>query len=83
MVYVSVRVVSLLKDDEKDDPQWSLEDIITANMIHGGVTITQNLVEIMSRTSEVVFEILEKAWASIDCALVDMKIEFGVNSKGQ
>lgn len=51
-------------------------------MVVGGVKITADDVEIMSRTSECVFEILERAWASIDCALVDMKIEFGVNSKG-
>ena len=48
----------------------------------GGVKITADDVDIMSRTSECVFEILERAWASIDCALIDMKIEFGVNSKG-
>lgn len=72
----------VLQDDEKDDPQWSLEDVIAAEMEVGGVKITADDVDIMSRTSECVFEILERAWASIDCALIDMKIEFGVNSKG-
>ena len=72
----------VLQDDEKDDPQWSLEDVIAAEMEVGGVKITADDVDIMSRTSECVFEILERAWASINCVLIDMKIEFGVNSKG-
>ena len=29
-----------------------------------------------------IFEILENAWQSVDCSLVDMKIEFGVDTKG-
>lgn len=36
----------------------------------------------MRETSIVVFEILEKAWATRDCALIDMKIEFGIDEKG-
>ncbi|PIK43480.1 Multifunctional protein ADE2 [Apostichopus japonicus] len=37
----------------------------------------------MSRATVLIFEVLEKAWASLDCSLVDMKIEFGVNTKGE
>lgn len=43
----------------------------------GGVTIGRDEIDFMNRTTLVVFEVLEKAWGSIDCALIDMKIEFG------
>lgn len=45
--------------------------------------ITKNEVDIMKRITLVIFEILERAWAVRNCALIDMKIEFGVDSKGE
>lgn len=36
----------------------------------------------MRETSVVIFEILEKAWATRNCALIDMKIEFGIDTNG-
>jgi phosphoribosylaminoimidazole carboxylase / phosphoribosylaminoimidazole-succinocarboxamide synthase len=40
-------------------------------------------VDIMRQTTILVFEILEKAWKTRNCSLIDMKIEFGVDEKGE
>ena len=47
-------------------------------MKHGGITIGPDEVVAMGKMTVAVFEILEKAWSSLDCSLIDMKIEFGV-----
>lgn len=37
----------------------------------------------MRETTLVVFQVLERAWATRDCALIDMKIEFGIDAYGE
>ncbi|KOB55948.1 Phosphoribosylaminoimidazole carboxylase, phosphoribosylaminoimidazole succinocarboxamide synthetase, partial [Operophtera brumata] len=70
---------TFFKDDANHDPQWSEEQITNPIcMCHTG----QDEVDYMRRATILVFEILEKAWALRDCALIDMKIEFGVDLEG-
>ncbi|KAI4485032.1 hypothetical protein M0802_012824 [Mischocyttarus mexicanus] len=70
------------KDDANHDPQWSEEQIISANFKLNGVTIGKDEVDIMQRITLTVFEILERTWSTRDCSLIDMKIEFGVDVSG-
>jgi len=45
----------------------------------GGLVIGADELDIICKTTVCIFEILERAWKSADCALIDMKIEFGVD----
>lgn len=74
---------TFFKDDANHDPQWSEEQIISIGFKLNELIIGKNEFDIMQRTALVVFEVLERAWATRDCALIDMKIEFGVNINGE
>ena len=66
-----VLVETFLKDDARHDPQIWEDDIIEM-----GLAGPQEI-EWMAAQGRRVFETLERAWATIDVTLVDLKIEFG------
>ncbi|EDX04815.1 GD23841 [Drosophila simulans] len=70
------------KDDSSHDPLWCDEQILSSNFECNGLIIGADEVQIMRHTSLVVFEVLERAWKTRNCALVDMKVEFGVDEDG-
>ncbi|KAL0122329.1 hypothetical protein PUN28_007215 [Cardiocondyla obscurior] len=74
---------TFFKDDANHDPQWSDEQIISAGFQMGNRKITKDEVDIMKRSTIVIFEILERAWTVRNSSLIDMKIEFGVDSNGE
>ncbi|KAL6107542.1 paics [Pungitius sinensis] len=78
-----LKMEMFFKDDANNDPQWSEEQLLEAKFSPAGLAIGQCEVDVMSRSTVAIFEILEKSWATQDCTLVDMKIEFGVNVKTQ
>lgn len=63
-----------LQDDANNDPQWSEEQLLAAGFELAGLTIGRCEVDIMSKSTVAIFEVLEKAWATQDCTLVDMKV---------
>jgi phosphoribosylaminoimidazole-succinocarboxamide synthase len=71
-----VLVETFLKDDVRHDPQIWEADILKMKLA------TENEVEWMAAQGRRVFETLERAWASIDVTLVDLKIEFGRDTRG-
>jgi phosphoribosylaminoimidazole-succinocarboxamide synthase len=71
-----ILVETFLKDDARHDPQ-----IWAADIIDMGLATAQEI-EWMAREGRRVFESLERAWAKVDVTLVDLKIEFGRDSKG-
>lgn len=71
-LYVCISVS--LKDDANNDPQWSEEQILVAGFELADVTIGRCEVDIMSKSTVAIFEVLEKAWATQNCTLVDMKV---------
>ncbi|KAL5012066.1 hypothetical protein ScPMuIL_010617 [Solemya velum] len=71
------------KDDANHDPIWSFEECVEARLKKGRVLIDRDELDIMAKTTVAIFEILERCWSALDCSLIDMKIEFGVDGEGQ
>ena len=72
-----VLVETFLKDDARHDPQIWEQDIVEM----GVATTTE--ISWMADQGRRVFEVLERAWASVDVTLVDLKIEFGRDAKNE
>ncbi|XP_060103348.1 bifunctional phosphoribosylaminoimidazole carboxylase/phosphoribosylaminoimidazole succinocarboxamide synthetase [Heteronotia binoei] len=73
------KIEMFYKDDAANDPQWSEEQLIEAKFRFAGLAIGQTEVDIMAHSTQAIFEILEKAWQPLNCTLVDLKVEFGVD----
>ncbi|HET9999520.1 MAG TPA: phosphoribosylaminoimidazolesuccinocarboxamide synthase [Ktedonobacteraceae bacterium] len=69
-------VETFLKDDARHDPQIWEADIVYM----GFATLPE--IAWMADQGRRVFETLERAWASADVTLVDLKIEFGRDPRG-
>uniref|UniRef100_A0A4W5PCA4 Uncharacterized protein n=1 Tax=Hucho hucho TaxID=62062 RepID=A0A4W5PCA4_9TELE len=74
-----LKMEMFFKDDANNDPQWSEEQLLETKFSLAGLNIGRCEVDIMNRSTVAIFEVLERAWATQNCTLVDMKIEFGVN----
>ncbi len=76
MRFEPVLIETFLKDDARHDPQIWPEDIVTMRLA------TAAEIAWMARQGRRVFETLERAWATVDVTLVDLKIEFGRDNTG-
>lgn len=72
-----VLVETFLKDDARHDPQIWEEDIVKMGLA------TSSEVAWIAQQGQRVFVTLERAWAKVDVTLVDLKIEFGRDSRGE
>lgn len=77
------KLETFFKDDANHDPFWSVETLVNSGLEANGVKVDKALVEEMFAVTSLVFELLERAWSTVDHSLIDMKIEFGVTSDRQ
>lgn len=76
--FAPVKLETFYKDDANHDPFWSLESIKEANFPN--MNLKETDVEKMCMLTRLIFEILERAWQTLNHQLVDMKVEFGFDS---
>lgn len=53
--------------------------MLASELVVGERQIVRADLDVMKQTTRCVFEVLEKMWMTLDCVLVDMKIEFGID----
>eukprot|EP01132_Coremiostelium_polycephalum_P007735 gene7735-9513_t len=71
------------KDDVQHDPLVTEHDILEMNLTIGGVQVNLRLLSQIRHIANQAFEVLERAWQSIDVTLVDFKLEFGITTQGE
>lgn len=79
--FAPIKLETFFKDDANHDPFWSEETLIGAELNIGGLVIGPEHVQEMFQVSQLVFEVLERGWQSLNHSLIDMKIEFGVTEE--
>ena len=74
--FEKILVETFLKDDARHNPLLSAEEVVRMGIA------TQAMLDWMAEQGTRVFLTLERAWASIDVTLVDLKVEFGLDTQG-
>ncbi len=74
--FEKIVVETFLKDDARHDPLLTAEEVVQMGIA------TPAMLDWMAEQGTRVFLTLERAWASVGVTLVDLKIEFGLDSQG-
>lgn len=81
--FADPKIETFFKDDANDDPQWSDEQMLSAEFTFNGLKIGKPEIALMRKMTSIIFKLLEKGWAQNDCSLIDMKVEYGVTMDGE
>lgn len=81
--FAEPKIETFFKDDEKDDPEYSDEQIECAGFELGGRKIGKPEIRFMKRLTSLIFKVLERCWCMHQCTLVDLKVEYGVTTEGE
>lgn len=77
--FAPVKLETFYKDDANHDPFWTLESIKEADFPN--IKLKETDIEKMCMLTRLIFEILERAWQTVNHQLVDMKVEYGVDTE--
>lgn len=72
--FTPLKLEFFFKDDAQHDPLVSIEQILHMKLTGGKTTIAIAEIDIMSKIALATFEILERAWTTLNCTLIDLKV---------